>query len=480
MLTQLVHNGPNNHRSLILAGGGIRVAYQAGILKAMEEEGLTFGHVDGTSGGIFNAAMLASGLSVDQMIEKWRTLPVGYFASLARFRDYLRPWKLKGLGDADNIQLKVFPHFGVQLDTIKGLGLPITFSLCNFSNKTIQAVSAKEVDEKHLLAGVSLPILMPALKIGKDWFIDAVWIKDANLMEAVRRGAEEIWLAWGIGNYPTYFSGALHQYVHSIEMSANGALWEEFEQIRLINRAIERGDAVFGQRQPIKVFLIKPHFPLPLDPELFLKKISNRDLINMGYQDAKKYFLKVPDAGEKLDILATQTRDTGDYLCFRLQFTGGLEFKKKLDTVKYFVFLRFSFLSDQQQLEVFSSLYLGHYQKEFLAGIHEIKVKYLGSLTQLETITTLTIEGKEWLLIAKMSSKGPWYWLAGLDFKVSEITLRPKNEADSEMVMEGRLQQSFVSRLRSTWTALAKKQNGGRGSMRLKFNLIKKMMQHEV
>ena len=40
--------------------------------------------------------------------------------------------------------------------------------------------------------------------------------------------------------------------------------------------------------------------------------------------------------GEKLDILATQTRDTGDYLCFRLQITGGLEFQEKIGYSKIF------------------------------------------------------------------------------------------------------------------------------------------------
>ncbi len=34
-------------RSLVLAGGGMRVAYQAGVLAALERAGLRFHHVDG-------------------------------------------------------------------------------------------------------------------------------------------------------------------------------------------------------------------------------------------------------------------------------------------------------------------------------------------------------------------------------------------------------------------------------------------------
>ena len=54
------YSGPK--RALILAGGGMRVAYHAGVLRAFEEAGLCFSHVDGTSGGIINTGMVLSGL----------------------------------------------------------------------------------------------------------------------------------------------------------------------------------------------------------------------------------------------------------------------------------------------------------------------------------------------------------------------------------------------------------------------------------
>lgn len=51
-------------RSLILAGGGIKVAFQAGVLEVwLDEAGLTFDHVDAASGGVFNLAMLCQELS---------------------------------------------------------------------------------------------------------------------------------------------------------------------------------------------------------------------------------------------------------------------------------------------------------------------------------------------------------------------------------------------------------------------------------
>jgi len=76
-------------RSLILAGGGMRVAYQAGVLQALAEAGLVFQHADGTSGGTINLAMLMSGLAPDDMAARWRSLDPKGFIGLMPLDDYL-------------------------------------------------------------------------------------------------------------------------------------------------------------------------------------------------------------------------------------------------------------------------------------------------------------------------------------------------------------------------------------------------------
>ena len=58
-------NGDNEKkRSLILAGGGLKVCFQAGVMQVwLDEAGLTFDHVDAASGGVFNLAMMCQGMS---------------------------------------------------------------------------------------------------------------------------------------------------------------------------------------------------------------------------------------------------------------------------------------------------------------------------------------------------------------------------------------------------------------------------------
>lgn len=325
-----------SRKSLVLAGGGMRVAYQAGVVLAMEEAGLQFDHVDGTSGGIFNTAMLASGLGAKQMAANWRTLKLSGFVSFTRFRNYLNPLRINGFADADGIKDKVFPQLGIDVSKINSnREYQTSFNVCNFKEKSVEAISGEIVKQEHLLAGVSLPIFMPALQIDGTWYTDAVWIKDANLLEAVRQGSTDIWLVWAIGNTPTFMGGAFPQYVHMIEMSANGGLLEEYKQIEQTKKLRK----LEGIENPIRVFVVKSPVPLPLDPDFFFNKINARELINMGYAHAKDYLKAVPAEGELLDETLTKNQEPNYILSFRSSFSGSA----KLDGVK--VDLGFYFIS---------------------------------------------------------------------------------------------------------------------------------------
>ena len=155
------------------------------------------------------------------------------------------------MGDADGVINKVFPHLGVDIARINAAqGMQGTFNVCNYSRKTSEVIPHDRIDLDLLVAGISLPIFMPPVRKGNDLYLDSVWIRDANLMEAVRRGAEELWVVWCIGNIGVYKRGAFNQYVHMIEISANGALFGEFDRINEINDRIRKGETVLGHTTP--------------------------------------------------------------------------------------------------------------------------------------------------------------------------------------------------------------------------------------
>lgn len=297
-------------RALVLAGGGIRVAWQAGVVQALDEAGLTFTHGDGTSGGIFTLGMLMSGVRPSELGQRWRTLRVQRFISLLPLRSYARlPTSWPAFGGADGVRTGVLPHLGVDVATIREhIGMTGTFNVADFDNKVCVAIPHDEIDLERMIAGVSLPIFLPAVQSeGRTW-TDAVWIKDANLLEAVRRGCTELWLVWCIGNTPLWGKGPLEQYVHMIELSANGALFGELAAIADINARRASGEEVLGSSDPIVLHVVKPDLPLPLDPDFVAGRISAEALVAMGYRDAWRYLSARSAAGVPLDVSATRMR----------------------------------------------------------------------------------------------------------------------------------------------------------------------------
>ena len=65
-------------RALILAGGGVKVAFQAGVLQVwLDELDIEFDHVDAASGGVFNLAMMCQGYSGNEVADAWRVRQIG-------------------------------------------------------------------------------------------------------------------------------------------------------------------------------------------------------------------------------------------------------------------------------------------------------------------------------------------------------------------------------------------------------------------
>jgi predicted acylesterase/phospholipase RssA len=312
------------YRSLIIPGGGLRLSYAAGAIQVMLEKGLKFQHMDGTSGGAINLAMLLSGLSADEMCERWRSLDMRDTVALLPLKDMLNLSDFKGSGSSDAFRNKVFPHLGINFEKINAAqGVQGTFNLCNFSEKMNEQFLHQKINEDLLIAGMSLPGVFPPVTINNTVYLDSGFIQDANLIDAVKRGANELWLIWILANIPRYRSGLLNSYVQMLEMSANGALHKELLQIKEINKRIESGEKVYGHTEPIRLHLIKPPHPLPLDPALYTGEVTHDELIAMGRVDTLHYFSNLQPEGVPFEPQVTKMTETVPGIQFKETMAGG-------------------------------------------------------------------------------------------------------------------------------------------------------------
>jgi predicted acylesterase/phospholipase RssA len=325
-----------NKRALILPGGGIRVAYQAGIVKALHDHGLRYSFADGASGGTMNLAALLGGLTPNELCRRWRTLRVADFVSPRPLAAYARFPRMGALGDLDSIHDRVFPHLGIDAGRVRDAQkIHATFNVCNFDEKTVWPVPSGNVSEELLLAAISLPLATPPVKWHGQTWTDSVWIRDSNLLAAVEAGASELWVAWCIGNTTSFRDGLLDQYVHMIEMAAIGRLNDELAQIQQLNDRIAAGERPYGHKAKIVVHLIKPEVPLPLDPDFLTGKIDAATLIAYGYRDAHRYLATMSPNGIALGPNATRMRDPGRGVQFREVMAGRITFGEENPEVGY-------------------------------------------------------------------------------------------------------------------------------------------------
>jgi predicted acylesterase/phospholipase RssA len=134
-------------RSLILAGGGVKVAFQAGVLQVwLDEAGVVFDHADGASGGCFNLAMYVQGQSGREIADNWRSLdPLsGLRLNLSQ---YDRLFFASSIFTYDAYRTKVFPRWGLDWTKIRASQRKATFNYYNFSRFKLEVAEPSVMTE---------------------------------------------------------------------------------------------------------------------------------------------------------------------------------------------------------------------------------------------------------------------------------------------------------------------------------------------
>jgi predicted acylesterase/phospholipase RssA len=274
-------------RSLIMAGGGLKVAFQAGVLQVWldELEGVTFDHADGASGGVFNLAMWCQGLSGTEIADNWRRfVPLRGFQP--NWRGLLRGPLAASLLRMDRFRRNIFNDWGLDWEAIRNTAREATFNLYNFSAHEHVVLTAEHITPDRLTSAVSLPMWFPPVTIDGDVYIDAVYATDANLEEAIRRGADELWIIWTVSRRGAWGHGFVKHYFQIIEAAANSRLQNALRRIDVNNAAIGRGETgEFGRH--IMVHCLSAEVPL----QYLLNSRRNRfaAAVDLGVAAARRW-----------------------------------------------------------------------------------------------------------------------------------------------------------------------------------------------
>jgi predicted acylesterase/phospholipase RssA len=273
-------------RSLILAGGGMKVAFQAGVLQVwLDEAGISFDHADGVSGGTFNLAMYCQGMTGHQIADNWRNLPVSFFKDF-NWEQYTHLFYANSILKFDRFREQIFPDWGLDWDIIKASKLEATFNVYNFSAHELEILTPDMMTENYLVACASIPMWFPPVIIDENIYIDAVFITDANLEEAIRRGADELWVVWTVSEKSQWNNGFIANYFQIIETCANGQFKRMLYRIERNNSSIAAGKAgEFGRHIEMKI--LQAEVPLHYLVNLSTDRIQ--ESVNLGVERGRQW-----------------------------------------------------------------------------------------------------------------------------------------------------------------------------------------------
>ncbi|MFL5926096.1 MAG: patatin-like phospholipase family protein [Gaiellaceae bacterium] len=274
-------------RGLILAGGGLKVAFEAGVLQVwldeLEDERLRrFDLADGASGGVFNLAMWCQGMSGTEIADAWRrTNPLSFFAMNPR------PWR--AFSSLDRFAKNVLHGtWGIDEDwhRVRELNRDATFNVYNFTEHQLVQRRPHEMNDQWLLACVTLPFWFPPQRIDGKLYIDSVYSTDANLVAAMEGGADELWVVWTMNTDGAWGAGPVNQYFATIEAAANGRLNELKNRIEASNQMIATERA--GEfRRPIELKILQAE--VPMNYLFSFNRDTLREAVELGVQHARKW-----------------------------------------------------------------------------------------------------------------------------------------------------------------------------------------------
>ncbi|MGH3912898.1 MAG: patatin-like phospholipase family protein [Pseudonocardiaceae bacterium] len=275
---------PRGKRSLIVAGGGLKVAFQAGVLQVwLDEAGVSFDHVDGASGGTLNLAMLCQGMTGSQIAQNWRATSPAAGISV-NWRELLRLGGAESLLTLDGYRQNIFTRWGLDWTAIRASGIDATFNVYNFSHHELEVLPPARMTEDFLVACSTLPMWFPPIRIRGSAYIDAIYVTDANLEEALARGADEIWVIWTVSERGTWTPGIVPTYFQIIEAAANGHFRRVVARIGENNVAVAAGESgEFGKHIELKI--LRAEVPVHYIVEFSADRLH--EMVNRGVAAAR-------------------------------------------------------------------------------------------------------------------------------------------------------------------------------------------------
>lgn len=215
-------------RAIVLAGGGTKGSYEVGVWRALNELGIDYQIVTGTSIGSINGVFMASGeyeraytlwdtIRMENMMEDGINLTETLEGMLEQ-KDAIRPFLKKYMKNkgADISPFNAFIETMVDEEKLRQSEIDFGLVTTQFPSLKGVELEKREIPQgmlkDYLLASSAIFPLFPMHKIGEETYLDGCYYDNLPIDFAIRLGAEEV-IAVDLRTEPVHPNYAKRPYV---------------------------------------------------------------------------------------------------------------------------------------------------------------------------------------------------------------------------------------------------------------------------
>ncbi|TGL16536.1 patatin-like phospholipase family protein [Leptospira meyeri] len=290
-------------RALVLSGGGARGAYQAGVLRYLEEIHWKPDIICGTSVGAINACAIGSGMNSSRLSELWLKLNQKNIMRYSIWNMLKGLFRKKYYPLVETYPLKKFIHENLDFAKLNESKTKVIISAVNILSSELKFFENPNLQIEHILASSAIPMIFPWQIIDGEPYWDGGVMANTPILPALTHEASEIVVV--------LLSPVGGMRVMDAPKTKDEALERLFElyllgSYRSVEQGLEYRKAVMKGLTPIENFLlglrtefknakisvVAPKQMLGLVSILNFKKDQAELLLKQGYDDAKDFFTK--------------------------------------------------------------------------------------------------------------------------------------------------------------------------------------------
>lgn len=167
--------------ALVLGGGGMFGAYQAGLWRVLARE-FEFDLIAGASIGALNAWAFAGGCAPEEWVAQWLD-----FREAAGHK-----WRMPRGVRGGLVDVAAFEDFVRRHHARWQPLVPFAVALTRVPRLEVQAISSPHVRWQHLAASCAVPVFFPPYRIDGSWYADGGLLGAVPLWAAASLGATRI------------------------------------------------------------------------------------------------------------------------------------------------------------------------------------------------------------------------------------------------------------------------------------------------